>query len=68
MTWLIVIIVAGVVCGIIGFLASDDGEKGEGALSGCLGGSMGCGYIVFQILMALLGLFLLFKLGSWLFG
>jgi len=68
MNWILVIIVAGVICGIIGYFVSDDKEKGEGALSGCLGGSLGCGYVIFQILMALLGIFLLIKIGSWLFG
>jgi len=68
MKWILVIIVAGVICGIIGYFVSDDKEKGEGALGGCLAGSMGCGYTIFQILIALLGISLLIKIGSWLFG
>ena len=68
MNWLIVIIIVSVIGGIIGFFVSNDGERKEGAAAGCLTGGIGCGYIVVYIGLGLLSLYLLFKLGSWLFG
>jgi len=43
------------------------GSKGDAAQAGA-GAAMGCGYVILQIFFALLGLFLLFKIGAWLFG
>ena len=63
-TWLVIIIIAAIVCGIIGFLSSNDGERGEGALTGAIGGAMGCGYILFRLFLWGLGIALLI----WLFG
>ena len=68
MNWLIVIVIVAIIGGIIGFFASNDGERGEGAAAGCLTSGIGCGYIIVYIGLGLLGLYLLFKLGSWLFG
>jgi hypothetical protein len=65
MTWLWVILIVAAIGGIIGYLSSG---KGEDAAVGALGAGMGCAYIIFQIFLALLGLFILFKIGSWLFG
>ena len=61
------IIVGAIVCGIIGFLTSKDGERGEGALQGCLGGAVGCGSVVFYVFLSVLGLVLLLGIAGWLF-
>ena len=61
---LTILIIAIVVGAIIGFLNSDDGERCSGALGGAFAGGMGCGYILFQILLAGLVLFFI----VWLFG
>lgn len=68
MTWLIVIIVVAVIGGIIGYFTSDSGKEGEGALEGAVAGAFGCGSIIFQIMLGLLSLYLLVRLGAWLFG
>lgn len=65
MTWLWVILVVAAIGGIIGYLRSG---KREDAISGALNAGAGCGYIIFQIFLAILGLFILFKIGIWLFG
>jgi len=65
MTWLWVILVVAAIGGIIGYLGS--GKK-EDAVAGAVGAGMGCGYIILQIFLALLGLYVLFLIGSWLFG
>lgn len=65
MTWLVVILVVAVIGGIIGYLNTG---KTEDAVSGAVGAGMGCGYLIFQIFLAILGLGLLFAVGSWLFG
>lgn len=67
MNWLIIIIVVAIIGGIIGSLSSKDGEKGEGFFSGALAGGMGCGYVIFQILLGVGGLILLFKIFGFLF-
>ena len=68
MTWLIVIIVAAVVCGVIGFITSNDGERGEGAFAGAAAGTFGCGSIIFQLFLGAIGLGLFLALIGWLFG
>lgn len=65
MTWLWVILIVAVVGGIIGFLSTG---KGEDAAAGAAAAGMGCAYIIFQIFIAILGFYILFKLGGWLFG
>lgn len=65
MTWLIVIVVAALIGSIIGFLSSG---KSEDAVSGALGAGLGCGYIILQIFLALVGLAFLLMVGNWLFG
>lgn len=67
MTWLIVIIVVAVIGGIIGFFSSNDGERGAGAAEGAAAGAIGCGYVIFQLLLAALSFGLLFALVGWLF-
>ena len=68
MNWLITIIVVAIIAGIISALNSKDGEKKEGFFSGALAGGMGCGYVIFQILLGVGGLILLFKIFGFLFG
>ena len=68
MTWLIVIIIAAVIMGAIGYFSSKDGERGENAAAGAVAGAMGCGYIILRIFLWGLGLFLLIELFVWLFG
>lgn len=62
--WLIIIIVVAVIGGIIGFLGSEDGSRGEGAFEGAVGGALGCGYVLFRLFIWGLGIAFLF----WLFG
>lgn len=68
MTWLIVIIIVAIIGAIIGFIVSDDGEKGSGAFGGFITGAVGCGAIIIRIAIAFLSLYLLFRLGNWLFS
>jgi len=68
MTWLWIILGVAAIGGIIGYFASNKDEKGEGCLGGMIAGGVGAGYIILQIFLALLGLFLLFKIGSCLFS
>ena len=65
MTWIWVILVVAVIGALIGYFNS--GTK-EGAAEGAVTAGVGCGYIIFQIFIALVGLYVLFLLGSWLFG
>jgi hypothetical protein len=65
MTWLWVILIVAAIGGLIGFFSSG---KTEDAVSGAVGAGMGCGYIILQIFLGLVGLFILISLGSWLFG
>ncbi|HPT72804.1 MAG TPA: hypothetical protein PLE74_11060 [Candidatus Cloacimonadota bacterium] len=67
MTWLWVILIVALIGGLIGYFSSDK-NKGENALGGAVAGGMGCGYIILQIFLALVGIWLLIKLGSWLFS
>jgi hypothetical protein len=63
-TWLIIIIVVAVIGGLLGFLSSNDGERGEGAAKGAAVGAMGCGYVLFQLFLWGAGVSILI----WLFG
>ena len=68
MTWLWVIIIVAVISGIIGYFSSESGEnKGANAFGSALVGGVGCGFIILQIFLALLGLYVFFLIGSWLF-
>ena len=64
MTWLWILLIAIVVGGIIGYMTS--GSK-EGAKRGAASFGIGCGYILMHIFFAFIGLYILFKLGEWLF-
>lgn len=69
MTWLWVILIVAAISGIIGYISTEDKrDRGETGLGCALTGGMGCGYIIFQIFLFLVGLFILFKIGSWLFS
>ncbi|MBQ6277897.1 MAG: hypothetical protein IJK62_14470 [Bacteroidales bacterium] len=68
MTWLWVIIVIALIGGVIGFLISNDGERGSGFLGGFLTAGVGCGTIVFKIFIAVGLLLLTIKLFIWLFS
>lgn len=67
-TWLIIIVVVAAIGGLIGYFASNDGERGEGALQGAVGGAMGCGYLLFQLFLWGAGIALLIWLFSAIFG
>lgn len=65
MTWLWVILIVAAIGGIIGYFSS--GTK-EGAAEGATVAGFGCGYIILQIFLALLGIYILFLIGNWLFS
>ncbi len=65
MTWLWVILIVAVIGGIIGYFSS--GTK-EGAVEGAASAGLGCGYIIFQIFLAIVGIYVMFLIGSWLFS
>lgn len=65
MTWLIVIVVVAALGGLISYLNTG---KSEDAVSGAVGAGLGCGYVILQIFLALVGLAFLLMLGNWLFG
>ncbi len=67
MNWLWVILVVAAIGGLLGYFGSDR-NRGKNAIQGALVSGMGCGYIILQIFLAFVGLWILFKLGSWLFG
>ena len=68
MKWLIIILIAAVVCGIIGFFVSDEGERGEGAIQGAFAGAWGCGTIIIRIVIGIAIFSLLIRFVSWLFN
>jgi len=65
MTWLWVILSVALIGGIISFLVSGSLRS---AVAGATGAGMGCAYLIFKIFLALLALFILFKIGEWLFS
>ena len=65
MNWLIAIIVFAIIGGIIGYLNS--GKK-EDAVGGAVAGGLGCGYLILQIGIAVIGLLITVKIFSWLFS
>lgn len=67
-TWLIIILVVAAIGAVIGFLSSEDGNRTEGALQGCLGGAVGCGHVLFQLFLWGVGLGILIWLFSAIFG
>lgn len=65
MTWLWIIIGVIAVVFIVSYLASGNKEE---AMVNAAGAGMGCGYVILQIFLAILGFWLLFKIGSFLFA
>ena len=65
MNWLWVILIVAAIGGIFGYFQS---RTKEGAIEGALTAGVGCGSIILQIFIALVGLGLLFLIGAWLFG
>ncbi len=65
MTWVWVILIVAIIGGIIGYMGSG---KTEDAAVGAATAGFGCAYIIFQIFLALLGFYILFKIGNWLFN
>lgn len=69
MTWLWVILIVAAIGGVIGFFGSNRNEdRGANALGGAIAGGVGCGYIIFQIFIAIFIIWALFRVGSWLFS
>lgn len=66
--WLTILIVVIIIGAVLGFLGSKDGERGEGAVSGAIASGFGCGYILFQLFLAGLGILIIIWLFGWLFG
>ena len=64
MTWLWVILGVGIIGAIIGFLVNGE----EGAIAGGLGAAGGCGSVIFQIFITVVGIALMFALFGWLFN
>ena len=54
--WLTLLFIAIIIGAVLGFINSEDGDKGAGALGGALTGGMGCGYVLFQLFIAGLGI------------
>ena len=50
-TWLVIILVVAAIGGIIGYFAGDKNDKGSSAVTGAVGGAMGCGYLLLQIFL-----------------
>ena len=55
-TWLIIIIIVAIIGAAIGFFSSNDGERAEGAVTGAIGGAIGCGYLLLQLFLWGLGI------------
>ncbi len=67
-TWLVIILVVAAIGGIVGYISSNSGDRVKGAVEGATTAGLGCGSVILQIFLSLLGLWILFKIGSWLFG
>lgn len=68
MNAIIIIIVVAAICALIGYLTGDEGEKGSNAASGAVAGAMGCGYLLFRLLLFGVGLVILIRLFNAIFG
>ena len=51
-TIIAIIIGVAVVGGLIGLLTGDKGEKGSSAIEGAIGGALGCGSVIIQLVIA----------------
>ena len=65
MNWLIAIVVCAIIGAIIGY--SNSGKK-DGAVEGAVAGGLGCGYLIVQIGIAVIGFLLVLKVFAWLFS
>jgi hypothetical protein len=65
MTWLWVILIVAAIGGIISYFSSGKAEDG---VAGAVASGIGCGYLILQIFLAFVGLFIFFKIAEWLFG
>lgn len=65
MNWLWVILGVAALVFIVVLLSTGSKEEAASA-SGAA--ALGCGYVILQIFLALVGFYLLFKIGAWLFG
>ena len=63
-TSFIIHLVVAALSGLIGILSSEDGQRGEGAAQGAMMGAIGCGHVLFELLLWGLGIGILI----WLFG
>lgn len=63
-TWLIIILVVAAIGAVIGFISGEDGKRGEGAAQGAIVGAVGCGHVLFELLLWGFGIMLVI----WLFG
>ena len=68
MNWLIVIIIAAVICGLWGYFSGEDGTRGESAATGAAAGAVGCGAAIFYIVMTVGSILLLIRIVGWLFS
>lgn len=66
--WIWILIAAVIIGGIIGYISSNDKNKGENAIGGALVGGIGCGYVLFNIFLIGVGIFVVIWLFSALFG
>ncbi len=66
--WIWVVVTVAVIGGILGFVFSDKNDKGEGAAQGATAGGCMALSCIMQIALTLFSVWLLFKLGQWLFG
>lgn len=65
MNWLWIILIVGVVVGVIAYFTT--GNKEDALEAGGMA-AFGCGTVVFQIFLAVVGLGLVMALFGWLFG
>jgi len=68
MNWLLVIIIFAVVCGILGYIFGDEGNRKENAASSAAIGAVGCGATIFYFAAIVIGFLLIIRLIGWLFS
>lgn len=65
MTWLWVILIVAALAFVISYVNSGSGEE---AASHAAGAGLGCGMVILQIFLSVLGIWLMFKLAQFLFS
>lgn len=68
MNWLIVIVIFAVVCGVLGYIFGEDGNRGENAANSAAIGAFGCGATIFYIAVTVFSILILIRLVGWLFS